>query len=325
MNKIAGLPTKERSEIFEAASGKLGMKPAAIEKDFWICWVLKILFDEPELSRTILFKGGTSLSKVFKVIERFSEDIDLILDWRLVTDENPELKRSRTQQDKFNSQINEATEKYIKENMLTEIQALVAPACSAQASKDEPQIIDIFYPSVFKDDYLRPAIRLEIGPLASWIPHAQYTIKPYASDAYPDLFESADCRVRAIKAERTFWEKATILHQETHRSNSPQPVRYSRHYYDLSRMCHSEIKNRALADLDLLKDVVGFKKKFYSCSWAKYDSAKPGTFKLIPPGHILKGTRQDYEHMADMIFGEYPSFDEILDTLRKLEREINSL
>lgn len=131
--------------------------------------------------------------------------------------------------------------------------------------------------------------------------------------------------MRAIDAERTFWEKATILHHEANRPEpSTVPERYSRHYYDLFLMSQSDDKAKALADLQLLDDVVEFKKRFYPRGWAEYDKAKPGTLKLIPPDRILNTMRRDYAAMPEMIFGRQPSFDEIIGGLRNLEREINS-
>ena len=188
-------------------------------------------------------------------------------------------------------------------------------------------MIDIRYPSAHSDRYLRPEIRLEIGPLAQWIPHATYRIKPYATEALPELFAEPDCAVRAIKAERTFWEKATILHAEAFREPpAVPPVRYSRHYYDLAMMAEDEpTRAAALGDLDLLRSVVEFKKKFYPRSGARYDLAKSGTFRLLPPAHARKSLAEDYEEMQVMLFGDAPAFDEILDKLGHLEQAINRM
>jgi hypothetical protein len=131
--------------------------------------------------------------------------------------------------------------------------------------------------------------------------------------------------VQVIKAERTFWEKATILHHETHRpEENPQPPRYSRHYYDLAKMAQSPIKAQALADAGLLASVVEFKQRFYPRGWARYDLAKPGTLRLVPDGHVLASVRSDYRAMGNMIFGEVPDFDEILAILQRLQEEINA-
>jgi hypothetical protein len=127
-----------------------------------------------------------------------------------------------------------------------------------------------------------------------------------------------------IRAERTFWEKATILHHEAHRpEGSPQPPRYSRHYYDLAKMAESPVKAAALADMSLLADVVEFKQRFYPRGWARYDLAQPGTFRLVPTGTVLATVETDYRAMANMIFGEVPTLDRVMNNLRGLENEIN--
>ena len=141
---------------------------------------------------------------------------------------------------------------------------------------------DITYPAAFSDDYFRSEVRLEIGPLASWLPYEDRGIRCYAAEFSPDVFEQRECAVRVIKAERTFWEKATILHHEAHRpEGNAQPPRYSRHYYDLAKMTQSPVKEQALADPGLLASVVAFKHRFYPRGWARYDLAKPSTLMLV--------------------------------------------
>lgn len=326
MDKIAGLPATQRNELFSETAARRGMTPAIVEKDFWVTWTLDKLFAHSDLSRILMFKGGTSLSKVFGLIERFSEDIDLILDWNVLTDEDPEAVRSKTQQQKFNDQLNERAQVYIAGELLQHISVSVAPVCRCDLDTEDPHVLNLHYPAAFSDEYLRPEIRLEIGPLASWLPFDAYIIRPYAAEAFPTVFNRSECRVRAIKAERTFWEKATILHQEAHRPEGKvQASRYSRHYYDLAKMFRSSAKAAALEDITLLETVVAFKNRFYPCGWANYDLAKPGTLRLVPPDHVLKAVKSDYREMRTMIFGYYPAIEAIMGQLQELEDEINGL
>lgn len=327
MESVARLSDAERRELFAETAARKGMTPAIVEKDFWVCWTLGRLFAHPELSRLLMFKGGTSLSKVFNLIERFSEDIDLILDWRMVVGEDdPLAERSNNQQEALNKTIEAKAVDYIGGEMLAMISGAVDPICRCAVAADDFHALNVMYPAAFSDAYLRPEVRLEIGPLAAWMPHANYRIQSYAAEAFTQLFKQADCAVQAICAERTFWEKATILHHEAHRpESSPQPLRYSRHYYDLAMMAAAPVKDAALADFGLLADVVTFKEHFYRRPWAHYDLAKPGSFKLLPAGHVLAAVEQDYTQMRNMIFGPYPAFGEIMETLRKLEAEINGL
>ncbi len=330
MNRVAALSASQRNELFSLTAERRGMgSVAVVEKDFWVCWTLKRLFEDPTLSKLLIFKGGTSLSKVFGLIDRFSEDIDLILDWRVVTGEDPMADRSKTKQGVMNNAVNEQARLYIADVLMPLLEAALGEQCPVEISggeKDLGHIVRVRYPETAKAGSLLPYIQLEIGPLASWLPHSDYSIRPYAAEEFPDQFDDSECPVRAIDAPRTFWEKATILHHEAHRPESaPVPVRYSRHYYDLHLMSLDEtVTSAALADLKMLKSVVAFKQKFYPRGWAKYELAQPGTFRLIPPMRILDVLREDYRAMGEMIFGRHPSWDEIVHGLRELETEINS-
>ena len=331
MDKIANLNNSQRKELFTETAVKKGINPAVIEKDFWVCWVLKHLFSIDEIKSKIVFKGGTTLSKVFGIIERFSEDIDLVLDWELLgygpNGKDPYDKySSKTQQDKFNKKVDSLAAEYIKCNFCPMLEKLKEHCSEVTWSIDQndPHCVNITYPVSFDEAYIRPQVVLEIGPLAAWVPSQKYRIKSYAAEMFPQLFKNPDCEVLAIKAERTFWEKATILHQEAHRAGLAK-ARYSRHYYDLSQLARSSIKEKAFKNIQLLNDVCVFKQRFYPSSWAKYDLAKPGSFKLMPTSINVSELKKDYKSMQVMIFGNKPSFDSILDTLHELENEINSI
>ncbi|PUD98119.1 MAG: nucleotidyl transferase AbiEii/AbiGii toxin family protein [Candidatus Sedimenticola endophacoides] len=267
----------------------------------------------------------TVLSKVYHLIERFSEDIDLVLDWRVLGVENPLAERSKTKQIQLNEALNEQAQQYIGRELLGLVEAALDGVCGCRVDADDPFVIDVNYPAAFPDDYLRPEVRLEIGPLASWLPYEDRQISCYAAEAFPKVFEQHECAVKVIKAERTFWEKATILHHEAHRpEGNLQPPRYSRHYYDLAKMAESPVKAQALTDPELLASVVEFKQRFYPRGWARYDLAKPGTLVLVPEGHVLGAVRSDYKAMENMIFGKVPEFEEILAVLQALQEEINA-
>ena len=324
MNKIANLSNNERSELFSETAMLMKTTSAIVEKDFWVVWVLDKIFLNERLNKILMFKGGTSLSKVFNLIGRFSEDIDLVLDWRLVTSENPHEERSKNKQNKFNEQTNEEAKLYIENELLPIISEILSPFCHCNIDENDRFSINVVYPSAFSDNYLRPIILLEIGPLASWLPSDSFEIESFASLKFPHIFDRKKCRVNTIVAQRTFWEKATILHHEANRpDSSPMPPRYSRHYYDLAMMAQSIVKESALSDLKLLENVVEFKQKFYPRTWAKYKEAKVGTLKLLPPKFRYAGLRKDYASMQNMIFDKRIEFDEIILVLEKLEREIN--
>lgn len=325
MEAVARFGIKQRRELFSESAAALGTTPAVVEKDFWVTRTLARLFQDEGLEQVLRFKGGTSLSKVFGMIERFSEDIDLILDWRTVAAEDPLAERSGTKQQRLNQAINAAAADYIGQKLLERVRAVLGDLCECGIAPDDPHVINITYPAAFGDDYLRPEIRLEIGPLAAWTPHETHTIQSYAAEVFPDVFRESRCEVPVISAERTFWEKITVLHQEAHRpDDKPQPSRYSRHYYDVHRLAATPIAEAALQDTALLNIVVEFKQRFYPRGWARYDLAVPGTLKLVPSEKVLGDLETDYRAMKNMIFGEIPEFASILTSLRQLETAINS-
>lgn len=331
MDKVAGISADDRKDLFQETAARRGMHPAIAEKDFWVCWILKQIFTDQGLKDKLIFKGGTSLSKVYHLIERFSEDIDLVLDWRVLgygkEQEDPFKEfESNARRGRFYEQMNARAGDYIETQLVPQLNQLFAKCSGISASGDgrDHQIVNIVYPSVFSLEYLRPEVQLEIGPLASWVPNEHHIIKPYAAEEFPKVFDDPDCPVFAISAERTFWEKATILHQQAHRQNS-MPARYSRHYYDFYKLSRSPVKEAALKDGKLLQDVVEFKQRFYPSAWAKYENAKPGSFKLLPNEACLAEIGKDYDAMGEMIFGDRPDLDLMMGALGELEQEINEL
>lgn len=330
MNKIAQLPQQQRMELFRQTAAQRGMTEQIVEKDFWVCWVLKQLFDSP-LKDRIIFKGGTSLSKVYGLIERFSEDIDLILNWTGNPLGNPMAEMSKNKRKKFNDELLAWGNKCIRDEIYPIVREFCGDICTAVLEKGDAgdAIISIQYPQAFASDtYLRPEIRLEIGALAAWDPHQTAIIKSYAAEQYPHIFSEPEVSVQVTSAARTFWEKATILHTEAGRPESGTfRSRYSRHYYDMVMLARdSDVKAAAFADLSLLSRVVDFKQRFYSGSaWLAYDQAMPGSFRLLPPDYFKEALRIDYTNMRNMIYGEYPSFEQILAELEELLAEINML
>jgi len=326
MKQIAQLSDQDRSDLFAETGRAKGITAAAAEKDFWICWVLMHIFEHVKLKTILRFKGGTSLSKCFGLIERFSEDIDLILDWNEVTAEDPEQQRSKTQQNKLNKQINNDAQYYIRETILPALNNSMNGLAGLEIDENDGHTINVHYPTVHKDGYLRNEIRLEIGPLAHMLPFGSYDITSYAAEVFPKQFEQAQMVVDAIVPERTLWEKITILHAEAHRpTDKPQADRYSRHYYDVYRMLGTEIEREVLKNLDLLAEVVAFKQKFYPSAWARYDLAELATLKLSPEAHVRESLKKDYTEMQEMIFGESPDFETMMNEIAEFELRLNTL
>ncbi len=196
--------------------------------------------------------------------------------------------------------------------------------CQLGIDVTDPHTINIEYPALFAAGYLRPQIRLEIGALAAMMPMGSYRISAYAAEKFPQFFVRPSIQVMAITPERTFWEKLTILHAEAHRpAGNQMPSRYSRHYYDSYKLAKHGLAKNALLNEELLQQVVEFKQRFYPSGWANYQTAVAGTFKLIPNEYYISMLRKDYSAMAEMIFGEKPDFEEMLQFFSALEKTIN--
>ena len=329
MKRVANLSDKDRADLFSQTAYKMHLVPAIVEKDFWVCYMLDFIFHDCKYAEKLVFKGGTSLSKGYGLIDRFSEDIDLILDWQaLGYDKNePWQERSNTKQELFNNEANARAINFIKTKLTPSIQDGLSASLTGKFNLSidtDGQTVKFIYPQLFSDFSILQEIRLEIGPLAAWTPTEERPITPYAAEKYPRLFSSPTTQIKTVKPERTFWEKATILHREANRPNAALPQRYSRHYYDMYKLACSNVKATALANKYLLQKVVDFKDKFYHCSWAKYDDCLNGNFKLIPSAKMLEKVSADYNKMQNMIFGEKLNFNEMISCITELEQEINT-
>ncbi len=156
-----------------------------VEKDFWVCWTLEKMFESEKLHSMLRFKGGTSLSKVYRLIQRFSEDIDLILDWRCVSDKDPLAERSKTKQDLFNKEIEAQAGEYISQTLRKLVADACGELCPVTSDTADKHVLNVTYPGVISSGYLSPAIKLEIGPLAAWSPHETATLESYVAEANP--------------------------------------------------------------------------------------------------------------------------------------------
>lgn len=337
MDKVANLEANDRRELFSETAARMNLLPALVEKDFWVCWTLKHLFSIPALDSHLLFKGGTTLSKIFGVIERFSEDIDLAVDWNklgFVGDRSPLAEMSKSKRTKLLDEMLAVCQEYIAGKIIPVLHDRFVEILgetenwNLTVDPGDGHVVNLSYPpSAGAVQYVRLEVRLELGTHAELIPNDRYVIRPYAADHFPDIFENADAPVQAIKAECTFWEKATILHQEYFRTGDREaPSRYSRHYYDVFMMAQrKEIRDAALGQPDLLTHVVEHKKRFYPRAWARYDLATPAGLQLLPSEDWMPFLRRDYASMNVMLFGDAPSFDEILVGLQELETDIRKM
>jgi len=335
VNNVAHWDASRRAELFAETASRRALSATIVEKDFWVCWMLKQLFSIDAFRAMLLFKGGTSLSKVFGAIERFSEDIDLAVDYTLlgfVGKRDPRATGiSRTKQTKLLGEMLEVCAAFIR----TEFLDLLSARCrkilgnedwDLSIDQHDAHVVRFQYPRSLESvpSYIAPQVVLELGTHAEFVPSESFLIRSFAAAEFTNLFEDPDVSVTALLAKRTFLEKVTILHAEFYRDpGKPLPQRYSRHYYDVALMATGRIKQDALTDRDLLAQVVRHKTAFYPAAWARYDLAVRGSLRVLPPEHRIRVLRQDYREMAVMIFGDAPSFENIMKQLSNLEAEIN--
>lgn len=342
MDQVAQNSDAERVELFREAANSKGVHFQIIEKDFWVCWTLKQLFNLPGIGPQLIFKGGTSLSKAYHLIERFSEDIDVAIDRAFLGfgNEADLQSLSSNKRNKTIKDLDDTCRTYIQTDVFSSLRTNFQNELSNESiswelsvADDDPygQTILFAYPRDQSHSlgnelkYVKPLVRIELGARPTNEPIERVSIQSYASEEYPSVFTDPAFELNVLSAERTFWEKATILHDQFHRADDYKSAeRMSRHYYDLFKLANSEFAAKALTDRDLLAKVVENKKLFFSRAGANYDEALTGNLRLVPSELRLNFFKKDYKEMEVMFFSTPPKFDDILTTLLELERKINS-
>lgn len=328
------LTPRERLELLDAASRQRGLEPAILEKDYWVCLTLDALFGLPELGEHLVFKGGTSLSKVYGLIDRFSEDVDVSFHRDFLgfgEDRDPEAAKGKEQTRRIEA-LQIACADCIRDRLMPRLHEALATllggtqAWSLAIDPQDPQTLLFHFPQAGGPGlpYIAPAVRIELGARSDHWPSEDHPIRSYLGETFDRPMGHAT--VRSLAAERTFWEKATLLHAEAHRAaDKPMPARYARHYHDLARMAASPVADRALEDAALRQRVVAHKSVYFRSGWARYDLAEPATFRLLPPDARLAELEEDHEAMIPMFFTPPPPIGTVLETLADLESRIRSL
>jgi hypothetical protein len=324
------LKSIEQADILNTLGTQLNRNPKILEKDIWICWTLHHLFSMPN-RLMMAFKGGTSLSKVFDVIHRFSEDIDITLDYRAFRKEITEnLSRSAI------NKISDELKNFVSQHTKNVISPYFEKIARKEFGKDivaievteDGEKVYITYPTIFdsaKDAYIRNRVILEFGGRNITDPKEEHIVTSYIANIIPSLsFPKAIISV--LSPLRTFWEKATLIHVECHRGQMrTTSERLSRHWYDLAMLAQHNIGKEALADRNLLADVIRYKKMFFHTSFANYDDCLANNFRLVPNDKQMIALKADFEQMLEsgMFYDELPSFDTVIKGLEILERKIN--
>lgn len=329
---------------FDTTALRLGTASQNIEKDFWVCWTLDALFNGlTKGGPRLLFKGGTSLSKGFGLINRFSEDIDVTV-FRDDIGEPATIEELDALSGKKRSArldaIKNACKTYINGRLLAELTSILndrlqaagldADAARAEVDDADPdgQTLLIWYPTAApRSDYVRAAIKIESGAKSALDPNSEVSIKPYVDDDLPtlDLTVSA---VRTVDPQRTFWDKVVIVHGvrrwfEKRGELRGGGQRVSRHYYDLYKLVATPIGASAIADTPLAADCIAHARMFFNRPDYDLAGAGPGSFVLAPHDAMIDQLRVDYRAMQGMIFGDPPDFEAVLDSIVSLEARLN--
>ncbi|MEQ2006384.1 MAG: nucleotidyl transferase AbiEii/AbiGii toxin family protein [Limisphaerales bacterium] len=338
MSAFAQLAPVEKLAAYREASLRKNVLPVIVEKDFWVCWLLGQIFATPELGAQCVFKGGTSLSKVFRAIDRFSEDVDLgltpaSLGWSEADlDEAPSPTQRRKRAEQMMADCAVAVRTLFQPELEAAVHGVLGPRAKADwlDYTDDPTahspVLRFYYPSIVPTGtaYIERAVRIEFGSLTDQRPTGSHPIEPLIAELAPGAFADFRADVVALEIERTFWEKATILHAEYHRP-AAQALRdrYARHYADFAALWRHPGGQRAATQLDLLARVRLHKSRYFSSSWAHYATAVPGTLHLLPPADRLAELRRDYAAMEPMFLSPPLKFEEMLTVLHAAEHTLN--
>jgi len=343
--KIIDAKETDRRDLFLTAANRLGTPIQNVEKDFWVCWTLDVLFNGLPEGPRLLFKGGTSLSKGFGLISRFSEDIDITVFREDIGQpasieelEGLSGKKRRARLDAIRS----ACQAYISGPLVENLSRVASQALQAVGMSEERGRIELdksdetgqsllfWYPTVMETslEYVRSAVKIESGAKSALDPHQAVTITPYVTTDLPDLDLRVE-RVTTVNPERTFWDKIVILHCQRRWFENRGDLRHggqrvSRHYYDVFKLMESEAAKRALADPELGIDCSRHARMFFFSADYDLEHALPGTLRICPTEEMKTALQRDYEAMSGMIFGEVPRFDDVLAVLEKLDGLINA-
>jgi len=306
----------ERSELFVEAAARRGLSPVVVEKDYWVCVALSALFGEPQPVE-LVFKGGTSLSKCYGLIDRFSEDVDLAFDRAGLgfrDDRDPEAeglssKRRKTLVEELSAETAAYVSGAFRDATLERLGRLLPnEPWSLDVDVDDAQTLLFAYPASLEvslysaTDYVRPAVRLELGARSDQMPSKLREVTSIATEEFgAELSLLPAIQVPTLAATRTFWEKASLLHAENHRDEPFKPARArSRHLYDLVQLTRSH-GDHAIEDVALRDRVAQHKSLFFASASARYDLFTPPTIRLLPKNEdALARLRSDYADMRDM-------------------------
>lgn len=325
------LPDETKFRIFAETSRRIGLpSSSAAEKDWWVVHTLAIIFSM-ECANSLIFKGGTSLSKGWNIINRFSEDIDLVLDREFLGFPGEltkgEIRKLRKKSFQFISEV--FTDELKNKFKELGFKDLTVKPREVENHDQDPLIIEIYYNKLTETDtYLKPGVLIEVGSRSLKEPFTERTFGTFVSEIYTDNpFTDSPITIPIVNPERTFLEKIFLLHEEFQKPISKIRVeRLSRHLYDIEKLSQTEYAEIALQNTELYNTIVSHRSKFTAISGIDYLKHNPANIKFIPPDSVIKMWKTDYEEMKmSMIYGELLEFDKLINKLTALQKRINEI
>ena len=314
-----------------------GIGQAAIEKDWWVSVTLKALF-QTDCADNLIFKGGTSLSKGWNLIERFSEDIDLAISHSFFgINKSNKSQREKLRklsrayiQNTLSTQLDERLKAmgitgYQIENVAT-VENRNGDVVPFDSDKD-PTVILLHYGSLLsrKIDYIPPRVKIEISCLSMDEPVEEREIRSLICESFPDDDTDAVCRIKTVVPSRTFLEKIFLLAEEFQK-DKPRSMRMSRHFYDLERLMDSDFGKMALADKTLYNAIIEHRQAYYALRYVDYSLHHPCTINILPPEHVLDDWKQDYHNMQRyFIYGPSLDFEQLMNRIKELQSRLRDL
>ena len=330
MNKWITVSDQTKIKTYQQISENTGLSASAVEKDWWVIQAMAAIFDL-EIAPYLVFKGGTSLSKAWKLIERFSEDVDLAVDRSFFGFDGDLTKKQRTQ-------LRKAASKYISTTLIKELEAkfiekgllnVEFKLVDTTESDQDPTIIEIYYPNVIESPgYILPKVQIEIGCRSLREPFSLQSFTSLVYEQYPNAeFAENEINIPTVNPERTFLEKIFLLHEEFQKPEDKIRVdRLSRHLYDIYQLSKTEFSNKALSDKSLYETIVNHRYSFTRVSGVDYNLHQPQFINPIPNETVLEAWKADYKSMQEqMIYVASPPFEEIIKDLISLKNKINTL
>lgn len=348
MSKWIDFPIEERKAMIQRVVSERNIDEMSAEKDWWVTAVLYALF-HTSVSPYLLFKGGTSLSKGWDIISRFSEDIDLALDRRFFLEVRGEKCANCTS----NTQIHHLREKgqdYILGEFKEELKSKMADMGLAgvdvvgdnEQTDDEgnpvkiahdkdPSVIYVRYPSLYSgtESYAVPEVKIEISVLSMAEPFEMKLISSLINQTFSvdgiTVDEDYAMEIKTVSPARTFLEKAFLLCEE-YQKGQPRTRRMTRHFYDLEKLMHTQYADEALANIELYKEIVAHREKFYHVGYVDYTKELPANIQILPPDALRSDYESDYKDMqGSFIYAASLSFDDLMEKLGELQERFRAI